>query len=324
MDESTLFKIEENNTVNLVTPVIATPFVKWIGGKRQLLPEISKRLPVGLGKTIKRYAEPFVGGGAVLFHILQNYEISEAYISDKNYALITSYQIIKTKPETLIRALQMIQSEYMSLLTHEERTLYYNRRRVEFNQLTTRNLAGEQLSEAENLRVSSFFIFLNKTCFNGLYRENAKGEFNASHGKYDNPLIVDKNNILAVNKVLQNTQILFGDYSKVSDFVDENTFLYVDPPYRPLNTTSNFTRYVKGGFGDDKQIELANLLKEYHTQNHTLIMLSNSDPHNSDENDNFFDDLYNWGTINRIQANRVVNTKGDSRGAISEILFTSY
>ncbi|WP_242860890.1 DNA adenine methylase [Defluviitalea phaphyphila] len=296
------------------------PFVKWAGGKRQLLPIISENLPFELKENkIKRYIEPFVGGGAVLFYLLQNYNFHDIIINDINNDLINLYKIIKKEVEKLINELRKISGEYLSL-DDDGRKHYYYMIREEFNE-----------NSLDELRKSAYFIFLNRTCFNGLYRVNKKGKFNVPYGRYKNPLILDENNLLNVSNVLQKVKILNGDFEIIEDYVDEHTFVYFDPPYRPLNTTSSFNSYQKGDFNDDEQRRLASF---YHKLNQkgAKLMLSNSDPKNVEENDNFFECLYKSSNIkgsekikiNRVKALRNINSKGSKRGKINELLIVNY
>lgn len=296
------------------------PFIKWAGGKGQLIPIISNNLPIELKENkIKKYIEPFVGGGAVLFYLLQNYNFEQIIINDINEDLINLYKVIKSRVSELIFELKKISDEYLAL-DNENRKNYYYAIRDRYNQ-----------EPLDKLKKSAYFIFLNKTCFNGLYRVNKKGEFNVPYGKYANPLILDENNLLNVSNTLQNVQILNGDFEAIECYVDENTFVYFDPPYRPLNTTSSFTSYQTNDFNDDEQRRLATF---YHKLNDkgAKLMLSNSDPKNVDENDNFFELLYKSSdikgsekiSINRVEATRNINSKGNRRGKITELLILNY
>lgn len=199
--------------------LVAKPFLKWAGGKGQLLTEISNRLPEGLGGTINKYAEPFIGGGALLFDILQNYDISEVYINDVNVALISAYRQVKYNVDELIKSLKTLQDEFIGLAT-EARKEYYYGKRTRFNTLVT----GREKNEEE---LAALMIFINKTCFNGLYRVNRKGEYNVPMGDYKNPKICDDSNLLIISKLLQNVDINIGSYKEVLKFADQNTFIYL-------------------------------------------------------------------------------------------------
>lgn len=291
----------------------AKPFVKWAGGKSQLLYEIRKYYP--FDEKINKYCEPFVGAGAVLFDILNNFDLKEVYISDINKEAVNTYKVIRDSVENLIELLEEFQNEYKDL-THEERKVIYYRNREEFNRLKV-------LGNSDSIKRAALFIFLNKTGFNGLYRENMRGLFNVPIGSYKNPKILDKENLLNVNKKLQNVKIIHGDYKKSADFIDKNTFVYFDPPYRPIKYTSSFTSYSKDSFNDEDQIELAEFFKKMDKKS-AYLLLSNSDPKNYDPDDNFFDDLYKGFNIERVKASRTINSNKNERGQIYEVLINNY
>lgn len=292
------------------------PFIKWAGGKGQLLSEIRKTYPQGLGKHITKYAEPFVGGGAVLFDILSNYALKEIYISDVNAELINTYRIIRDNVSKLATHLYKLQSEYIAL-SIDNRKLLYNKKRDRFNDI---KINGD---ENINIEKAALFIFLNKTCFNGLYRVNKKGLFNVPMGAYKNPKICDEENLTNISFALKNVKMVCVDYKKSSEFIDESSFAYFDPPYRPLTETASFTSYTKNLFDDKAQIELANFISDMDAVG-AKVIVSNSDPKNSNTDDNFFDNLYEKHKINRVQATRMINCNAESRGKISELLITNY
>ena len=291
------------------------PFIKWVGGKGQLLSEINKLYPVELGKNINKYAEIFVGGGAVLFDILSKYKLDEVYISDKNLELINTYKSIRDDVGILIKLLKEMEEQYTSL-NNENRKLYYYEKRREYNNLKI-NI------EENNIEKAVLFIFLNKTCFNGLYRVNKKGEFNVPMGAYKKPKICDKENLKNVSLTLRNVKIVYADYRESEKFIDDKTFVYIDPPYRPLNITSSFTSYTENDFSDKEQIELAEYINVLNKKG-AKIVISNSDPKNNDIDDNFFDKLYKNYNINRVKATRMLNSNANLRGAINELLITNY
>ena len=292
---------------------VAKPFLKWAGGKGQLLDTFEKMFPQGLieGK-IKTYIEPFVGGGAVLFHILQNYKIEKAYINDINKELINCYRCIKADVEEVIKPLSILENEYLS---SEDRAKYFYNVRNRYNQI--------HLNGHYDYEKCADFIFLNHTCFNGLYRVNKEGKFNVPHGKYKNPLICDKDNLGLCSQLLQKVEINFGDYKEVLSNADKDSFVYFDPPYRPLIENNSFVNYDKSGFDDNDQIELSQNYKKLDKQN-CLLMLSNSDPKNTNENDNFFDNLYKGFNIERVYAKRMINCQASKRGNITEIVVMNY
>ena len=291
------------------------PFIKWVGGKGQLLSEINKLYPVELGKNINKYAEIFVGGGAVLFDILSKYKLDEVYISDKNLELINTYKSIRDNVDILIKSLKEMEEQYIPL-NNEDRKIYYYEKREEYNSLKIN-------SEVNNIEKAILFIFLNKTCFNGLYRVNKKGKFNVPMGAYKKPKICDEENLKNVSLTLRNVKIVYADYRKSEKFIDGKTFVYIDPPYRPLNITSSFTSYTENDFNDKEQIELAEYINVLNKKG-AKIVISNSDPKNNDIDDNFFDKLYKNYNINRVKATRMLNSNASLRGAINELLITNY
>ncbi|MGB4312375.1 MAG: DNA adenine methylase [Natronincolaceae bacterium] len=289
-----------------------SPFLKWAGGKRQLLPVINDNLPPELksGK-INKYIEPFVGGGAVLFDLLQKYKFKEVIINDYNENLINLYKAIKNDANLIINNLGLISDEYLQL-GEEHRKEYYYFIREAFNNASD-----------DSIEKSVYFLFLNKTCFNGLYRVNSKNQFNVPHGRYKNPTILDKDGLINISKILSNVKITHGDFANVEQYVDDSTFVYLDPPYRPLNNTSSFTSYSNNGFDDNEQIRLANFF-DILNEKRAKLMLSNSDPKNTDADDIFFDDLYEKYNITRVEAKRAINSNPDGRGKLTELLITNY
>lgn len=228
---------------------IVKPFVKWAGGKSSLIPQITKYFPFELKNgQIEKYVEPFVGGGAVLIDILQKYDVKQAYAFDINKDLINCYNVIKYKVEDLIQKLDKKEKEFLALDKDERQKYFYNIR-TEYNSYL--------LDNEIDVKRASEFIFLNRTCFNGLYRVNKNGKFNVPCGKYKNPTICDSNNLRNLSKLLKNVVFAYGDYKESEKLVDENTFVYFDPPYRPLSVTSGFTSYTKEDFNDENQKELA-------------------------------------------------------------------
>lgn len=284
------------------------PFIKWAGGKSQLLCEIRKKYP----RNIKKYCEPFVGGGAVLFDILENFTPDEVLINDINPDLINTYKQVQNNVEGLIENLSDMQVTFWEADADARKKIYLDKR-TRFNELKTYN------NDNYNLEKATLFIFLNKTCFNGLYRVNRKGLFNVPMGAYKNPPICDSENLHKVSKLLQNVKINCGNYTECLDFIDKNTFAYIDPPYRPLTATASFTSYSENEFGDRQQIELGKFVDKI-SANGAKVIVSNSDPKNSDESDRFFDDLYSSYTIMRVSAKRMINSKASGRGSVNELL----
>ena len=239
------------------------PFVKWVGGKGQLIGELEKLLPANGEKVLKKYCEPMVGGGALLFNVLSRYDFNELYIGDINPELINAYNVIKKNVEELISRLQEMQMVFLPM-DENGRKFYYYSVRDKFNSVV---LAAETAVEK-----AAYFIFLNKTCFNGLYRVNRKGQFNVPMGAYKNPTICDKENLLNISKALQNVTIVCGDYSLSKEFIDKNTFVYIDPPYRPISETSGFTSYNADVFDDDEQIRLARFIDEINKSGAKIVL----------------------------------------------------
>ncbi len=291
----------------------AKPFIKWVGGKTQLLGNIEKALPENFSQQKNlTYIEPFVGGGAVLFWILQQYpNIKKAVINDINPDLTKAYKTIKETPSELIKILQVIQDEYLPL-DEEKRKEYFLDKRERFN--------TKALDPVEN---TALFIFLNRTCFNGLYRVNRKGLFNVPFGRYANPKICDEQTIFADSEILQKVKILTGDFEDTLKYATSNSFFYFDPPYKPLSKTSNFNSYSKKDFNDSEQIRLSNFCKKINLLGHNFI-LSNSDVKGKNPDDNFFDDLYEQFSIKRVFATRMVNSNAERRGKLTELLITNY
>lgn len=312
---STAQKPQDGRIVRFEPPadMKVKPFLKWAGGKSQILGSIRAQYPTSLGTKIKKYAEPFVGGGAVLFDILSRYDMEEIYISDINRELILTYITIRDNLEDLIALLSGMESTYISADDNARKAMYYNSR-DRFNHLV--------VTGVESAELSALFIFLNRTCFNGLYRVNSKGIFNVPQGRYKNPKICDVENLCNVSKALQGVDIVHGEYDQSRSFIDSNTFAYFDPPYRPLTETANFTSYAKGGFDDQAQTELAYFIQELSDKG-AYIIASNSDPKNVCGDDNFFDDLYSRFEIMRISASRAINSRATNRGSISELLICS-
>ena len=267
-------------------------------------------LPSDGEKVLTKYAEPMVGGGALLFNVLSRYQFDELYISDINPELINAYIAIKQNVEALIKRLNEMQMTFLPLDENGRKYYYYNVR-DKFN--------TAKLSDSTSAEKAAYFIFLNKTCFNGLYRVNRKGLFNVPMGSYKNPTICDADNLRNIHEALQNVTIVCGDYSQSQSFIDSETFVYLDPPYRPISETSAFTSYNSDAFDDNEQIRLAKFIDEINAAG-AKIVLSNSDPKNVNEEDNFFDNLYKNYKINRVEASRAINSKGDKRGKINELL----
>ena len=299
----------------------ARPFLKWAGGKGQLLDKFQELYPKQLKENkIKNFYEPFLGSGAVFFDIAQKYEIENAYLYDINEELVLTYKVIQNDVSKLTDFLYRYQKSYLKLDKTKRQEFFYDQR-SNYN-LQRFNIDYDKYSENWFPRAAQL-IFLNKTCFNGLYRVNSKGEFNSPAGDYDNPTICDEQNLLAVNKVLQIAEIRKADFKEIITDLKSNSFVYFDPPYRPISKTASFKAYSKHGFEDNEQIQLSKLFKFIHEEG-SSVMLSNSDPKNLDPNDNFFDEIYNDFNIFRVPARRMINSNAAKRGTINEIVVTNY
>ena len=266
------------------------PIVKWVGGKRQLMFELLINMP----KSYNRYFEPFIGGGALFFELQPN----NAYISDMNEELINLYSVVRDNVYELISDLNKheISKEYFLEIRNLDRTDEY------------KNLS--------NVQRASRFIYLNRTCFNGLYRVNSQGQFNVPFGNYKNPRIVDENNLLNCSELLKNTEIKCADFSEIMTKVKKGDFVYFDPPYVPLNETSSFTSYTKDGFDMNMQFKLREVCDELDSMG-VMFMLSNSDT-------KFVNELYSNYEIKKVFASRAVNANAEGRGKITEVLVRNY
>lgn len=304
--------LHKNTEINFASPVL-----KWAGGKGMLLPQLSEKFPNKLRcGAVKKYIEPFVGGGAVFFDISNSYYFEEAYLFDVNPELVILYNVIKNNVLDLIDELDSLQRFYFS---SNDRKEFYYRMRDEYNTFDKKINANDYALSF--IRRAALTVFLNRTCFNGLFRVNSKGLFNVPMGSYKNPRILNTENLIAVSKALSKATIMQADFAKVLDFADNKTFIYYDPPYRPLKNSS-FKTYAVETFDDCEQIRLKEVFEQVHKKG-SLQMLSNSDPTNVGS-DPFFDDLYQDYNIYRILAKRLINSNSDGRGEIREILITNY
>jgi DNA adenine methylase len=292
----------------------AKPFIKWVGGKGQLIEQLEALLPADFDKWENvTYIEPFVGGGAMLFYMLQRHSnIKSAVINDINEDLTTCYKVVRDNPKELVDSLAEIQKEYYLFHSEDLRKKFFMLMRDEFN---TKSLAP--------IRNTTLFFFLNRTCFNGLYRVNKSGLFNVPFGKYETPTICDPVTIYADSEVLQNVEIMTGDYQKTFKKAQGNTLFYFDPPYRPLSNTSSFNDYAKEAFNDLAQARLKKFCDRIEKAGYSF-MLSNSDCFNTPLRDRFFEDLYLEYIIDRVWASRNINANPSKRGKLTEILVHNY
>ena len=289
------------------------PFLKWAGGKTQLLGEIAKRIPFNKKQEFT-YIEPFVGSGAVFFWIVNQFpNIKKVIINDVNTDLISLYQCVAKDTPAIIKLLRNWEREYHMLEGNgEKKSLYYYSKRALYNQKTM-----------DPIIQSALFIFLNRTCYNGLYRVNKKNLFNVPIGSYKKPMICDEINLYKTSQLLKHVEIISIDFEDTLELATENSFFYMDPPYKPLNKTSNFNSYSRMVFGDDEQIRLKEFCDKLNLQGHKWL-LSNSDPNQGDQNIDFFDNLYSNYKIERILAKRSINSKAKNRGLLNELLISNY
>lgn len=266
------------------------PIVKWVGGKRQLMFELLKNMP----KSYNRYFEPFIGGGALFFEL----QPQNGYISDMNEELINLYTVVKDDVYKLIDDLNKhkVSKEYFLKIRNLDRTEKYN--------------------SLSDVKKASRFIYLNRTCFNGMYRVNSQGQFNVPFGNYKNPRIVDAENLINCSKLLKNTEICCADFSEILNKVQKGDFVYFDPPYVPLNETSSFTSYTKDGFDLDMQFKLRYVCDELDSMG-VMFMLSNSDT-------KLVNELYSNYEIKKVFASRAINANPNGRGKITEVLVRNY
>ncbi|MFC1585227.1 DNA adenine methylase [Fibrobacterota bacterium] len=299
----------------------AKPFLKWPGGKSNLISTFQSFLPEQLYQNeIDDYFEPFVGSGAMFFFIMQNFRLKKACLNDSSKEVIIAYKVIKKDPENLIKYLSRYKERYLSLRQNKRPAFYYNMR----DAYNSGRQAMDYRKYSQNwIQRTAQLIFLNKTCFNGLYRFNQKGDFNSPAGRYNNPGIYNEANLMAIHKLLKKTSIVNGDFETIAKKVSRKSFVYLDPPYRPISRTSSFTSYTSKSFDDNEHIRLAEFLKVLHKKG-AKFMLSNSEPKDETPDDHFFDRIYDGFTINNVLAARMINCKGNKRGKIREILVTNY
>ena len=280
------------------------PFLKWVGGKTKLLSELEKNLPKKLTKRSFNYVEPFLGGGAVFFHLVQKFNIEKAYLNDLNSKLIDVYEDVRDKNTELIQQLKKIESDYYS--SNDKKSFFLDQRE-KFN------------FSKKSIQKSGLFIFLNKTGFNGMYRENSKGEYNIPFGQMKNPLICNKDLLEKTSKLLKDKEVIFSSksFEKVAAN-DKEVFYYLDPPYRPISKTSSFTDYTKSSFNDKTQFAL----KEYCDkidQKGNFFMQSNSY-----SDDGFFQNLYKNRKIKTLKVMRTISADGSKRNKTKEIIIKNY
>lgn len=293
---------------------VIRPFLKWAGGKTQLLQIIALSLPAELKKLSSfTYVEPFVGSGAVFLYMLREFpNIKKAVINDMNSELVSAWETIRDKPGALICHLKELTDLYHALGSEEARKEMFLNIREQYNRKTSNKPAQ-----------SACLIFLNKTCYNGLYRVNRKNLFNVPFGKHKNPKIFDEENIYEISRLISHTEIMNGDFEETLVHTGKPAFFYFDPPYKPLSSTSVFNSYSSQNFDDKEQIRLKNFCDDLNRQE-IQWLLSNSDVKDMSSGGDFFDNLYNEYHITRVNASRLINSNISSRGKISELLISNY
>lgn len=292
--------------------IIVKPIIKWAGGKYKLSSEIIETTKKYLElNSFEKYVDPFVGGGGMFLAMCNQFDFREKVISDINPELINLYRKVRDNHKELGEILIEIQNEFNLIESDEGKKLFYYNIRNEFNESILR--------EKLDVKHAALFVALNKLGFNGLYRVNGKGLFNVPFGQKKSITLIELDNLANMSELLQNTKILLGDFENTLDEASNSSIFYFDSPYRPLPGSPSFTSYTKGSFNDNDQIRLAEFCKSIHNKSAKFI-LSNSDPKNTDELDNFFDDLYKDFHIERIKASRAISARAKGRGKVSEIL----
>ncbi len=291
------------NSVSSVSE--AKPFVKWAGGKRQILHILIKNLPAEIyqGK-IKVYAEPFVGGGALFFKLKSMFDFEKVILADKNKDLINAYTSVRDDVASLIKILKELEKRFYE---SKDRKEFYYAMREKFNN-----------KRKFDIERAALFLFLNKTCFNGLYRVNSKGKFNVPFGRYKNPVICEEKNLMNASRLLSDTELIAGDFTLIEKEIGANTFVYLDPPYRPISETSSFTSYNSDSFDDKEQERLAKFVRKIDRKN-VKFMLSNSY-----SKDGFFQKLYSGFDIKTIIVKRYISATIAGRTEVREILVKNY
>lgn len=297
--------------------ILSKPFIKWAGGKGQLLSQLDEHLPQILSEREFTYIEPFVGGGAMLFHMLQKYpHIERVVINDINPYLTTAYRVVKDEPEELIERLSVLEHDYFALESEEAKKAFFLGVREIFNE--------EDLDAVDRTK---YLMFLNRTCFNGLYRVNSRGKFNVPFGRNLNPTICNADTIKADSELLNRVDvvILNGDFEQTINYFNANglNFFYFDPPYRPLSTTSSFNSYAREEFNDAEQLRLRDYCRMLNDMG-ALWMLSNADCSAKNPEDLFFEEAYRYFNIHRVYASRSINANPTKRGKLTELLVNNY
>ena len=282
------------------------PFIKWVGGKSSAITTISDFYPENIA-SIKNYCEPFIGGGAMFFHLASLYKFEKIIINDISHYLIKTYIAVRDRLENLIKILDYYQKNYLDLEIKEKEKLFY-----QFRDKFNNN------DYYEEIELAAIFIFLNKTCFNGLFRLNSKGKLNSPFGFNKKPSFYNYKNIYQASSILQKEDILCQDFYSLKDDIKNDFFIYLDPPYRPISRTSSFNGYFGNNFNDEQQKQLRDFVVDISSNNNKILIS------NSDDGSDFFAKLYNGFTINKIKVSRMVNSNANLRGKINELLISNY
>ena len=286
--------------------------VRWVGGKNRLIPEIDKRIPKDINAQYDTYVEPFVGGGSVMFHILNNYNFKKIYVNDKNKELINLYLSIKNFPKEMVDKIEKLDLKYLSLDVSKKKEMYHLIRNY-YNRIKLKD-------EKINLEKANLLMFLMRMCFNGVYRVNKKGEFNTSIGSFLTRSFrkISKEEIFTISEQLENVIFFSKDFSKLEDLISDKTFFYLDPPYLPETDKQEHIRYTPDGFSIDEQKRLKEFIDKINLKGGKFI-LSNSDTENG-----FFYDLYKEYVIDKVKIKRLISGKNEFRKEITELMIKNF
>ena len=286
--------------------------VRWVGGKNRLIPEIEKRIPKDINVQYDTYVEPFVGGGSVMFHILNNYNFKKIYVNDKNKELINLYLAIKNFPKKMFDKIEKLDLKYISLDVNKKKAMYHLIRNY-YNRIKLKD-------EKINLEKANLLMFLMRMCFNGVYRVNKKGEFNTSIGSFLTRSFrkISKEEIFTISEQLENVIFFSKDFSELEDLISDKTFFYLDPPYLPETDKQEHIRYTPDGFSIDEQKRLKEFINKINLKGGKFI-LSNSDTENG-----FFYDLYKEYVIDKVKIKRLISGKNEFRKEITELMIKNF
>ena len=286
--------------------------VRWVGGKNRLIPEIDKRIPKNINAQYDTYVEPFVGGGSVMFHILNNYNFKKIYVNDKNKELINLYLSIKNFPKEMVDKIEKLDLKYLSLDVSKKKEMYHLIRK-NYNRIKLKD-------EKINIEKANLLMFLMRMCFNGVYRVNKKGEFNTSIGSFLTRSFrkITKEEIFAISEQLENVNFFSEDFSELENLISNKTFFYLDPPYLPETDKQEHIRYTPDGFSIDEQKRLKEFIDKINLKGGKFI-LSNSDTENG-----FFYDLYKEYVIDKVKIKRLISGKNEFRKEITELMIKNF